>query len=454
MIIDSTKSLKKRSADESKHFYFGFPHHFNSGNYQHSLIITAYDAAVSYKVEGSSGPITSGTLPALSSHHINIDAKYSVETPAYQYRDKGIHVSTNGEVSLLAVSSGSAATGEYPVFPYESLDSVTEYVYFAVSTGSKDYGIVNKFGHILLVGNENATSITITPTANINIPINPQLDSSIITLYEGNSKTFILNEYETLLITATTVAADLTGTKIVSNKPLSVITGHECGNIPKNTNYCETILQQVPPTVSWGIQFMISPYQSRTSQFFKIVASESSTSFSYNCGGSTYTGFLYSAGSFTTIETFSTNYCYIEATKAILVTQMSPSAKHDQTNGDPAISVIPPMERYIKTYSFYIPNPGDFLSAYLNIITKEKVTFTLNGVTLSPSWNTITDNGGNTVGYGAQLFDEISFTTAYKLTTSADAEFYTLAYAFGINKAISFTPAGTDRICLHELSKL
>ena len=417
--------------------------------YQHSLIITAYDAAVSYKVESSSGLITSGTLPALSSRKIDIDGEeYSVETPAYIYRNKGIHVSTNGEVSLLVISSGSLATGEYSALLYEPLDSVSEYVYFAVSTGSQDFG-ESKYGHILLVGNENATSITITPTANINIPINPQLDSSITTLDEGNSKTFILNKYETLLITATTVAADLTGTKIVSNKPLSVITGHECGNIPKNTNYCETILQQVPPTVSWGIQFMISPYQSRTSQFFKIVASESSTSFSYNCGGSIYTGFLSSLGSFTTIETFSTNYCYIEATKKILVTQMSPSAEHSgygQFNGDPAISVIPPMERYIKTYSFYIPNPADLYSAYLNIITKEKVTFTLNGVTLSPSWNTITDNGGNTVGYGAQLFDEISFTTAYKLTTSADAEFYTLAYAFGIYKAISFPPAGTDRV--------
>ena len=249
------------------------------------------------------------------------------------------------------------------------------------------------------------------------------------------------------MITATTTAADLTGTKIVSNKPLSVITGHECGNIPTTTNYCETVLEQVPPTVSWGTQFMISPYQSRTSQFFKIVASESSTSFSYNCGGSTYTGSLSSAGSFTTIETFSTNYCYIEATKVILVTQMSPSSEHSgngQPIGDPAISVIPPMERYIKTYAFYIPNPDSLSYAYMNILTKKKVTFTLNGATISPSWNTITDNGGNIVGYGAQW--SISFTTTYKLTTTADAEFYALIYAFGNYKAISFTSAGTDRV--------
>ena len=52
---------------------------------------------------------------------------------------------------------------------------------------------------------------------------------------------------------------DITGTSIVSNKPLTVISGHECGNVPDDVPRCEHITEEIPPTVHWGQQFLLTP---------------------------------------------------------------------------------------------------------------------------------------------------------------------------------------------------
>ncbi len=455
-LTENEKILKKRSNADNMVFYVGFPKHYYAVNfyyipYKLSLSITTYDAAVSYQVERSSYSVKSGVIAANSYVHIPLGNEHSVSASSFLYRDRGLKISTDGLVNVLLVSSGWAATGEYPAYPHEAL-GLSEYVYYAVSTGSNTQ-FLGKYGQILLVGNEDSTQITITPSESVKIPSNPQQNGSPLnTLSAGVSKTFTLNEFQTLLITATATQYDLTGSKIVSNKPLSVISGHECGNIPTYTNYCEHVVEFVPPTVTWGKEFMVSPYASRTSQYYKILAKQY-TFYSYNCGSSSTSGYL-SEGQHITIK--STNqYCYIEANQPILVTQMSPSSENEYIGhaiGDPAVSIIPPMDKYLKTYSFHVPNPDSLNYVYANIISKKKVNFSLKiGLSeFSPSWTTITDNNGNTVGYGTSLQSTFSFNTVYTITNSADAEFYVIVYAFGDYKAISFTPVGKGEILLSQ----
>ena len=71
------------------------------------------------------------------------------------------------------------------------------------------------------------TTITIVPTQMIEVPEDPQNPSNPTTIINaGNTYTITLHLMQTLLIGA---VDDLTGTQIVSNKPLTVISGHECG---------------------------------------------------------------------------------------------------------------------------------------------------------------------------------------------------------------------------------
>ena len=64
-------------------------------------------------------------------------------------------------------------------------------------------------------------------------------------------------------------ADDLTGTNVLSNKPLMVISGHECAYAILNYNdivmcfcvlipSCEPQALQVPLTTTWGTRFLIA----------------------------------------------------------------------------------------------------------------------------------------------------------------------------------------------------
>ena len=77
------------------------------------------------------------------------------------------------------------------------------------------------------------------------------LQLMIIFTLIGNVKyTVTLHALQTLLIKV--VYLDLSGTKIVSNYPLTVIGGHQCATVPVLYFYCDPIATQVPPTINWG----------------------------------------------------------------------------------------------------------------------------------------------------------------------------------------------------------
>ena len=46
---------------------------------------------------------------------------------------------------------------------------------------------------------------------------------------------------------------DLTGTRITSSKPLSVFSGSDCVSVPQNIGHCNHLVEQVPLTVTWGL---------------------------------------------------------------------------------------------------------------------------------------------------------------------------------------------------------
>ena len=64
--------------------------------------------------------------------------------------------------------------------------------------------------------------------------------SSQETLYAGQSKVITLNCLKTFLF-GSSGFVDLTGTSIVSNKTLTVISGHGCANVSSDRVYCEHV---------------------------------------------------------------------------------------------------------------------------------------------------------------------------------------------------------------------
>ena len=289
----------------------------DTDNYR--LYITTFSQTnVNYTIEQKSRFIRSSTVSINSPAIVSLNTRLVSLDNSYMYRNQGIHVHSDGQISLIVVNYRSGSTGIYQAYPHQMFP-VFQYQYYAVSIGSH---LSHTMSEILLIGNIDNTTVTITPTADVVVPIDiHSADSPSETIYAQSTKTTKLHRFQTFPFGATGV--DLSGTSIVSNQLLTVVSGHECGNIPSNIYYCDHVSEQIPPAVTWGKNFILTPYKDRTAgQYFKLISSENTTTIMHNCDSGVSTMHLAFAGGVDIFYTNCTTYCYLESDKPLLVTQM------------------------------------------------------------------------------------------------------------------------------------
>ena len=366
------------------------------------LVVSAEGSSpVQFGVETSSGVVYTGTTTASSPVTVNLPTSLQTNSASYTFRNKGVHVYTTGQgsVSVLAINFKTGTVGDYLAYPCQDVGDAP-YEYYIVSTGSLVSAAESEF---LLVGCEDNTTITITPTQTVSIPTDPQSSSSSLqSVASGSDHQITLNKMQTLLIAKS--STDLTGSKIVSNKPLTVISGHECGNVPSTQTYCEHLAEHIPPTSTWGQEFLLVPFGGRNvGQYYKIVSSQSATTVVRRCNSVTSTQTLTSAGSFFTFFTSSTTYCSVVANKPVLVSQLGIGGGSDNI-GDPIISILPSLDQYTNRYSFFSLNTTDFNIHQISVSVLAQYyqpsSIRLDGQPISCSWNAIYNSGGTVVGYG------------------------------------------------------
>ena len=410
---------------------------------EYQLYLTTLSTTdVSYTVEQKSGIITTGTISVNNPAIEILDSDLISLDSSYIHRNKGIRVHSNGPVSLLVVNYRQHTIGDYTAFPYQVLQS-SKYRYYAVSIRTS---ILHTMSEILLVGNGDNTTITITPTASILVPIDIHSASSPMeTLLTGSTKVIKLNRFQTFLFGASN-SVDLSGTAITSNKPLTVISGHECGNIPFDIGACEHVTEHIPPVATWGKSFLLAPYAGKTSgQFFKLIASETSTTIMHNCNSEVSTLHLAFAGNSKNFSTTNTTFCYLESDKPLLVTQLTPGAGLDNNQlGDPAITLLPPIEQYKREIDFYTPDIVDNDKHYINIVATKQSTMLLDDSVLSLLWNPINNINNEIVGYAAHVTN-ISI-GAHTVTSMDNITLSILVYGFGRAEAYSYTAGRTGII--------
>ncbi|XP_019860656.1 PREDICTED: hemicentin-1-like isoform X1 [Amphimedon queenslandica] len=318
-------------------------------------------------------------------------------------------------------------------YPYQNL-ALSEYQYYAVSTGTL---VGTALSEVLLVGNEDNTTVTVIPTQTVSVPIDIQTNSNSKTVTAGSSFNFTIHRMQTFLIGAPLL--DISGTSIVSDKPLTVISGHECGNIPL-VCCCQQIAEQILPTIIWGREFLLTPYATRSDgPYFKVVAALGDTSLNFTCSANGSNSFyLQNAGDVTTLYS-SSSYCSIISNKPVLVTQLGPSQDSGGSgNGDPVISLIPPIELHQQNITLVIPGFSSIINNYINIATTTKGSLYINGQLQSVTWNNIYNNMSSIIGYGTQIpFNTISTLSSY--TISMETGFTALVYGFGNHHGYSYS---------------
>jgi hypothetical protein len=277
----------------------------------------------------------------------------------------------------------------------------TQYTYYVIST----YGWSDQNSQFLIVGCTDNTNITIIPNNNITVPADPQVSGSAnIRVNPGQQYNFTLNSMQTFFVFEPYV--DLTGTKIISSKPLSIISGHEASRVPQSFFDADPIVTQLVPTITWGKTFILPPHVGRNNgQSYKIIAASNNTKAVQTCGTPIANNVLAIPFDSNNTYWFNTSvgiYCSIISDKPIIVYQVGVSTNYNGgTLGDPSLNTVPPIEQYDNLVQFTTFSQA---TSYYSVVVPNDIYFNgqlrINGFIQNITFSQIFQANGSVIGYG------------------------------------------------------
>ena len=324
------------------HYYLGFFDNYDSADTLSILLTSAETHQVQYSIEAPSVDYYyKGTIPAGDVVVLNISNKLSVVSISDQ--DKGIYLTTSSEkVTVIGQSLQSYSSDSYFALPITWLADT--YIYYGISVPRSIWYYGYPYNSsILLVGTENNTVMKLTVTQSVTINVS----NTIIHLIPGKQHSFVINRLQTVYVRS---GYDLTGTKIVTDKPMSVFSGHECANVPWNISYCSYLIEQIPPVILWGKVYYTAPLASKPSYTIKIFAAYDSTNINIYCNN-TKKFYTINEGGFVNTSLSMWEYCAVHSNKEILVVQLTHGGYLD-SYGDPMMTLVPAVDQHLNKFNF------------------------------------------------------------------------------------------------------
>lgn len=295
----------------------------------------------------------------------------------------------------------------------------TEYTFLGIPTwGSLDEDMngnqrVGSYPATLtVIGTESNTQVEVTLPPGVEI--NPELEGRIER--NGNVARATLNAYQVMtlqsgparLVRGEAVGPDLSGAKIVANKPVAAFSGHSCTYYPWDQGACDHVEEQLIPDDTWGTRYVLSPLKLRTmlpdvateATYWKLMAQNDGTRITlsqpYDALIPRRPGFIgvpdcreFLQGDDTLVLDadqhceFGTRVAAeLEATGPVLVMGVmsgmdSTAAFIGSHAGDPAIFILPPIDQFRIAYTFLAP--GTYFNDYLLLQVPMGGEVTLDG---------------------------------------------------------------------------
>ena len=206
----------------------GYIPHFNR---HPALIVTTIESTpVYYRIEAPGlNYHFSGVLIPNTQNVVNLPKNLTGKSNTFPQASsdripKGIYLKTSSDkVTVVGQSGGYNSLDTFLAVPTKNL-CLSEYVYYPFSVAA----YVRADASFAIVGTENETTITIRVSVNSKISFNSTTDWE--SLHSGEKRSYVINRLQTVYVSAYLI--DLTGSKVIADKPLSVISGHECAFVP------------------------------------------------------------------------------------------------------------------------------------------------------------------------------------------------------------------------------
>ena len=320
---------------------------------------------------------------------VRLDNRFIVEND--EQRNKGILVKAEGDklISVIGFNEEDVSSDAFLALPCHNFAQYapSNYKYFIFST-SIEGTTVRYNSQFLIVPCKDNTNVKVFPTQTITFPADTT--NNILTQVGPGSNTWLrnLSRLQTVLLRS---PDDLTGTILISNQPISVFTGHECGQVPFNYSSCDHIVEQVPPHVSWGTTFFTTPFGvRRAGEHYRIGSVINDNEVTVTCTAEdglkrrVLNRTVVNRGGFTQFNTrghftessigsdnFQREFCAIETTKPAIVMQYMQGHSVDEVHdlGDPSLLLVPSIYQYSDNVIASTENPGRTSFADHNFIS-------------------------------------------------------------------------------------
>ena len=398
---------------------------------------------------------------------VNISGGPDIRVNGSTDRSNGIVIQSTADVSVIGVNSGSAATDGFlalPCIDFNSADgssNLVEYKYFIFSA----FSMLPFKSRILIVTCEDDNNdITIT------LPNDGgTVDVQSLQLYE----TFMFEE-----------EGDLTGAIVTSRTILSVFASHECGQVPPDATTCDHLVEQIPAHAVYGTMFFAVPFALRESgDILRIGSVTDDNEITVTCTRRTAAGSMSIVNASATIDEggfyefrtlklsdvpglrstdYRRDFCCIQTSKPAIVMQYSLGGSEDRVFvsdmagpiGDPAMSLVPPVEQYSNSYTVHtfddVVEESEFKSFISWAIPLEFFSsgiLTLNGNPYPPptqgseEYILIHCKNGELCGFGAFGPMPVGDTTISYESLTDNPGVYVSIYGFSGESSYAF-PAG------------
>ena len=322
-----------------------------------------------------------------------VDLPKTIEVNEVTEANKGIHVlaDDNKNIIVYGFSYYWDTSDGYLALPCISTPNSDSYVYYGVTA---DESFIRPTV-MLIVGCEDGTEVQVTPSTTVTLPSQVG-GSTVVSLAAGQTHTLTVNAQQTLLISA--LNTEITGSKVTSNKPISFFSGSVCSRFQEGA--CDIVIEQFPPTLSWGTTFLTVPIDSSRGMLYKIISAEDSNTVRIKCGISTPVSVSIDAGMVHALRTTDRDFCSIDADQPILVTEHNIGC----CPGDPSMGMVTSVDQATNSYTVLADTSLSVYTHYIGITVLPTYyvpsKILIDEMPIANNWTTIYCFDGSVCGYG------------------------------------------------------
>ncbi len=244
---------------------------------------------------------------------------------------------------------------------------------------------------------------------------------------------------ESFFDTCQEVDHDLTGTRVIANRPIAAFGGHSCAYVPYTSEACDHLEVQLAPIQTWGTSFVSTPMidaPTARQNLVRITAAFDNTNVNVNPPQGGFASSSLSGRQW--VEFLADGPFEVTADKAIQVTQYLLGQNYtmpEAMRGDPAMTVLVPSEQWRSDYNFAAPssyNAGTNGQSFLLLTRQPGVDIQLDGASVSATWQTV---GGREVGIAPVEggIHSLTSSASFGVVIYGLGSFTSYAYPAGLN---------------------